>query len=102
MAEVNSAPEKAKLLRFGLSTGQTLMVLTQQPVETDLDLLVITATDGDTVTVKDEHVVYTRSAEVDMPTEDELEAFKAWMQAATMTPDQARSAMGLGRQGPYL
>jgi hypothetical protein len=73
------APEerdKGKILRFGLNTGQTIIVLTTEPVDNDFGTLVIQASSGDVITIQEEAIVWTRKSEVDMPTPEEISAYE--------------------------
>ncbi|QJD52100.1 hypothetical protein PBI_MA5_48 [Mycobacterium phage MA5] len=92
--------QKGRLLYFGLRNGQTVVALTDQPVEFDSGYHVITSTEGETITVRADEVVYTRSRETDIPTEDEVAAYFQKLIGA-MPKDAVREAIG-GNDGLYL
>ncbi len=79
--ETAENPVRGKLLRFGLKNGQTIIVLTTEPVEQDCGLLVVKADSGDTMTIKDDEVAWIRSSEIDMPTEAEIDAYEEKLKA---------------------
>lgn len=92
LPEAVQAPERGKLLRFGLNTGQTVLVLTKKPVQQDLDMLVIYSANGDVVTIKNAAVSWTRSSEIDMPTEAEIAAYEAALASPVVAPAKAESS----------
>ncbi|AOT25491.1 hypothetical protein KIP29_gp52 [Mycobacterium phage BabyRay] len=92
--------KKGRLLHFGLRNGQTVVALTDQPVEFDSGFHVLTTTEGETVTVRADEVVYTRSRGTDIPTEDEVAAYFQKLIGA-VPQDVVREAIG-GNDGLYL
>ncbi|AEK07413.1 hypothetical protein ROCKSTAR_48 [Mycobacterium phage Rockstar] len=92
--------KKGRLLYFGLRNGQTVVALTDQPVEYDSGFHVVTTTEGETVTVRADEVVYTRSKETDIPTEDEVAEYFQKLLGA-VPKDAVREAIG-SNDGLYL
>lgn len=100
MSTDESKKEKGRLLRIGLSTGQQIVVLTTEEVEDDLDVWVITAVGGDLLTIKKDAVIFTRRTEIDMPTDEEVEAYVEGLksQQGFIDPDDLKPLM----DGAYL
>ncbi|AEJ92067.1 hypothetical protein [Mycobacterium tuberculosis] len=92
--------KKGRLLYFGLRNGQTVVALTYLPVNFDNGFHIITTTEGETVTVRADEVVYTRSRETDIPTEDEVAEYFQKLLGA-MPKDAVREAIG-SNDGLYL